>query len=139
MVQLGGLSWVNTTLLVQSCSYKMSEHNKIAHESLKKMSLFGAAAATRSLLYESKLTHKTDTGIAHSSEFLFPLKQSINHMFPHPERLLINAPSFHFPLVRVNLCNQEMSLAVDQSSQALCPATFLYATVRLEMRWAGWE
>lgn len=36
------------------------------------------------------------------------------------------------------LCDQEMSRSVNQSSQALCSATFLHATVRLEMRWAGW-
>lgn len=59
-------------------------------------------------------------------------------MFPQPERLLINAPYFHFPLPdETYLCDQEMR-PVNQSSQPLCAAAFLHATVRLEMRWAGW-
>lgn len=59
----------------------------------------GAAADVCSLSSDSKLIDQADAWIAHSSEFLFPLKQSINHAFFHPERLLINAPSFHFPLL----------------------------------------
>lgn len=112
MVQLGGLSWVNTILLVQSHSLKMSEITRIAHTNqvfhvathkcffcFNKIS-FGVVADVHMLSFDLKLTDETDIWIECISYFL-SLRHLINHLFPQPERLLINAPSFHFPLVRV--------------------------------------
>lgn len=70
-----------------------------------------------------------------NSYFLFNC-HLINHLFPQPERFLINAASFHFPWWELPLQSGNEPV-LNQSSPALCPATFLHATVRLEMRRAG--